>query len=79
MDGKYDPQTLSEIEKVKQWLNMDDPISIVTHQKVDADAAFSAALLKILRPYAAWVLLEQMQSLMTKDRLQLTLAMERVL
>ena len=55
MDGKYDPQTLSEIEKVKQWLNMDDPISIVTHQKVDADAAFSAALLKILRPYAAWV------------------------
>ena len=47
MDGKYDPQTLTEIEKVKEWLNMDDPISIVTHQKVDADAAFSAALLKI--------------------------------
>ena len=55
MDGKYDPQTLTEIEKVKEWLNMDDPISIVTHQKVDADAAFSAALLKVLKPHAALV------------------------
>ena len=41
-----------EMNKVKDWLSKEDPISIVTHQKVDADAAFSAALLKVLRPHA---------------------------
>lgn len=55
MEGKYRPKTLEEMNKVKNWLTKDDPISIVTHQRVDADAAFSAALLKILRPHAAWI------------------------
>jgi len=53
MAEKYEAQTREEICKVKDWLSKEDPISIATHQKVDADAAFSAALLQILRPRAA--------------------------
>jgi hypothetical protein len=34
------------------WLNRDDPMLIVTHQQVDADAAFSASLLHLLKPNA---------------------------
>jgi hypothetical protein len=34
------------------WLNRDDPMLIATHQQVDADAAFSAALLHLLKPNA---------------------------
>ena len=55
MANTYNEQTHLEFEKVKEWLTKDDPVSIVTHQRVDADAAFSAALLKILRPHAAWI------------------------
>ena len=55
MAGKNDSQTQEEMNKLKDWLSKDDPITIVTHQKVDADAAFSAALLKVLRPHAALV------------------------
>ena len=40
------------MNKDKDWISTEDPIPIVTHQKVDADAAFSAALLKVLRPHA---------------------------
>ena len=53
MAEKYEAQTREEICKVRDWLSKEDPISIATHQKVDADAAFSAALLQILRPHAA--------------------------
>lgn len=53
MADKYDSQTQEEMNKLKDWLGKDDPITIATHQKVDADAAFSAALLTVLRPHAA--------------------------
>lgn len=55
MAGKNDSQTQDEKNTLKDWLSKDDPITIVTHQKVDADAAFSAALLNVLRPHAALV------------------------
>jgi hypothetical protein len=42
-----------EREIIRSWLTRDDPLIIVTHQKVDADAAFSAALLHVLKPNAA--------------------------
>ena len=42
-----------EKDRVKNWLSITGPILIATHQDVDADAAFSAALLHILRPDAA--------------------------
>ena len=41
-----------EIEIVRNWLTHEDPISIATHMRVDADAAFSTALLHVLRPHA---------------------------
>ena len=41
-----------EIELLRNWLTQEDPISIATHMHVDADAAFSAALLHVLRPHA---------------------------
>lgn len=34
------------------WMNRDNPMLIATHQQVDADAAFSAALLHVLKPNA---------------------------
>lgn len=37
------------------WLDRDDPLIIATHQQVDADAAFSAALLRVMKPNAAVV------------------------
>jgi len=52
MRSKGDPRTREEMNKVKDWLSKEDPVTIATHQKVDADAAFSAALLQILRPQA---------------------------
>ena len=55
MTGRGDPQTLEEMDKVKDWLSKEDPVTIVTHQKVDADAAFSAAILQILRPHAGLI------------------------
>jgi hypothetical protein len=55
MADRNGSQTQEEMNKMKDWLSKDDPITIVTHQKVDADAAFSAALLKVLRPHAALV------------------------
>ena len=33
---------------LQTWLNRDDPLIIATHQQVDADAAFSAALLRVI-------------------------------
>lgn len=42
-----------EIIILQTWLNRDDPMIIVTHQQVDADAAFSAALLRVMKPNAA--------------------------
>ena len=42
-----------EKDRIKNWLGFTGPILIATHQDVDADAAFSAALLHILRPDAA--------------------------
>ena len=55
MAGKNDSQTQAEKNTLKYWLCKEDPITIATHQKVDADAAFSAALLKVLKPHAALV------------------------
>ena len=52
MRRKGDPRIREEMNKVKDWLSKEDPVTIATHQKVDADAAFSAALLQILRPQA---------------------------
>ena len=40
---------------LQTWLNRDDPMIIATHQQVDADAAFSAALLRVMKPNAAVV------------------------
>jgi hypothetical protein len=40
---------------LQTWLNRDDPMIIATHQQVDADAAFSAALLRVIKPNAAVV------------------------
>ena len=40
---------------LQTWLNRDDPVIIATHQQVDADAAFSAALLRVIKPNAAVV------------------------
>ena len=37
---------------LQTWLNRDDPLIIATHQQVDADAAFSAALLQVMKPNA---------------------------
>ena len=55
MSKKLNPASRQEIERVKNWLNLEDPITIVTHQFVDADAAFSAALLRVLRPRASLI------------------------
>ena len=55
MSKKLNPASSQEIERVKNWLNLEDPITIVTHQFVDADAAFSAALLRVIRPRASLV------------------------
>ena len=46
-------QTPAEQTTMEAWLNRSDPLLIATHQCVDADAAFSAALLHVLRPSAA--------------------------
>ena len=39
-----------EFQIVRSWLELEDPLGIVTHIDVDADAVFSAALLQTLRP-----------------------------
>lgn len=44
--------TKIEIERFHSWLTTEDPLSIATHIYVDADAAFSAALLSVLKPKA---------------------------
>jgi len=48
--NKKTPQ--DENNTLMAWLNRDDPMIIATHQQVDADAAFSAALLHLLKPNA---------------------------
>lgn len=50
MSKKYSQATKLEIEKVMDWLGREEPVELATHQYVDADAVFSAALLKVLRP-----------------------------
>lgn len=40
---------------LQEWLNRTEPLLIATHQQVDADAAFSAALLQVMKPNAAVV------------------------
>lgn len=55
MTNKSDPNYSRELSKVRNWLNLDDPVSIATHINLDADAAFSMALLKALRPEAATI------------------------
>ena len=40
---------------LRAWLDREDPMIIATHQQVDADAAFSAALLRVMKPNAAVV------------------------
>ena len=55
MTNKSDPNYSRELTKVRNWLALDDPLSIATHIDVDADAAFSMALLKALRPEATTI------------------------
>ena len=52
MAKKNTTATESEIERFHSWLATEDPLSIATHVYVDADAAFSAALLSVLKPKA---------------------------
>lgn len=40
---------------LQTWLSQNDSLVIATHQQVDADAAFSAALLKVVKPNATIV------------------------
>ena len=40
---------------LQTWLSQDDSLVIATDQQVDADAAFSAALLKVVKPNATIV------------------------
>jgi len=49
MDGQ---ESKKETRRVREWITREDPVTIATHIRVDADAAFSAALLHILRPHA---------------------------
>lgn len=50
MSKNYSKEARIEIEKVMNWLSREEPVELVTHQFVDADAVFSTALLKVLRP-----------------------------
>ena len=52
MAKKNTASTKNEIELFHSWLATEDPLSIATHMYVDADAAFSAALLSVLKPKA---------------------------
>ena len=52
MAKKTSTATNNEIDLFHSWLTSEDPLSIATHLYVDADAAFSAALLSILKPKA---------------------------
>ena len=52
MAKKNTTSTKNEIERFHSWLATEDPLSIATHMYVDADAAFSAALLSVLKPKA---------------------------
>lgn len=52
MAKKNTSATKNEIERFQSWLSTEDPLSIATHMHVDADAAFSAALLSVLKPKA---------------------------
>lgn len=52
MAKKTSTATNNEIDLFHSWLISEDPLSIATHLYVDADAAFSAALLSILKPKA---------------------------
>lgn len=52
MAKKNTASTKNEIERFHSWLATEDPLSIATHMYVDADAAFSAALLSVLKPKA---------------------------
>ena len=52
MAKKTTSATDKEIERFHAWLSTEDPLSIATHMYVDADAAFSAALLSVLKPKA---------------------------
>ena len=52
-DKKDAQKNRNESRRLRRWLSREDPVSIATHQRVDADAAFSTALLHILRPHAS--------------------------
>ena len=52
MAKKTTAATEKEIERFHSWLASEDPLSIATHMYLDADAAFSAALLSVLKPHA---------------------------
>ena len=52
MAKKITAATEKEIERFHSWLATEDPLSIATHMYLDADAAFSAALLSVLKPNA---------------------------
>ena len=53
--NKHVAEQAEDAQRLEAWLEREDPLIIMTHQQVDADAAFSAALLHILRPNAAVV------------------------
>jgi len=48
-------EKMSESRRIIEWITQEDPVTIATHMRVDADAAFSTALLHILRPQASIV------------------------
>ena len=52
MAKKNTTTTKKEIERFHSWLTNEGPLSIATHIHVDADAAFSAGLLSVLKPNA---------------------------
>lgn len=52
-DETNETRSTQETARIRDWLSTEDPVSIATHIRVDADAAFSAALLHILRPRAS--------------------------
>ncbi len=54
-DETNETRSMQETARIRDWISTEDPVSIATHIRVDADAAFSAALLHILRPHASMV------------------------
>ena len=55
IDYSTKKKNVKEARRLRRWLTREDPVVIMTHMNVDADAAFSTALLHVIRPNAAIV------------------------